>query len=35
MDVFNQKFVEADVVARQEGLQPTSKGKRVAVYLYC
>jgi hypothetical protein len=30
MDQFNQKLVEAGVVLAADGLQPTSKGKRVA-----
>src|SRR5262245_47252468 len=31
MERFNEKLVEAGVVLAAEGLQPTSKGKRVAV----
>ena len=30
MDTFNQQLVEAGVVLAADGLQPTSKGKRVA-----
>lgn len=30
MDLFNEKLVEAGVVLAADGLQPTSKGKRVA-----
>jgi hypothetical protein len=30
MDLFNEKLVEAGVVLAGDGLQPTSKGKRVA-----
>ncbi|MGW0803644.1 YciI family protein [Nonomuraea sp. NPDC002799] len=30
MDLFNQKLVEAGVVLAGDGLQPSSKGKRVA-----
>ena len=30
MDLFNQQLVEAGVVLAGDGLQPTSKGKRVA-----
>jgi hypothetical protein len=30
MDLFNAKLVEAGVVLAADGLQPTSKGKRVA-----
>ena len=31
MDLFNEKLVEAGVVLAGGGLQPTSKGKRVAI----
>ena len=30
MDLFNEKLVEAGVVLSGDGLQPSSKGKRVA-----
>ena len=31
MDLFNEKLVEAGVVLAADGLQPSSKGKRVAI----